>query len=211
LRDVAPRFIAPPAVVEKDKAEVNPRDVPQSGSIKTLSFGLPKPLNGASASGGGGTFSLGSTGRYLGFDLLGGLNVQTTDYGGTDAKGVAKKTTVNDYSALAALRLRGQVQSRYFGAALAVGPGVVYRVVGKQADGKGVFSIPDAAQAGPALAITGDLSGHLRLTESTDLTVGTMLWIEPAGLSGTADRGDLKVARGGRVTAMPYVGFHFGP
>jgi hypothetical protein len=188
---------------EKDVAEVNQRDVARSGAIKTLSLELPKSFNGGSASGGGGSFSIGGTGKYLGVDVLGGLNIQTTEY--------PSKVSVSDYSAFAAVRLRGRVESRYFGASLATGPGVIYRVVGKQPNGQGVFSIPSDVQGASALGFTADLAGHLRLTESTDLTVGTMLWMEPKGLVTSADQGDFKVEKGLRVTMMPYVGFHFGP
>jgi hypothetical protein len=218
------------AAPERDRVQEDSKADDTTGMVGTLSFASVMQLgssgsateqncatygNGCSASpltGGGFAFSVGHMWKYLGFDILAGASLDGGERRYVDGGGAKQSYSVERLGGLAALRLRGQVQSKYFRGSLAVGPGVVYRVIGKS---ESFPSVPEDAKTYDSLAFTADLSGQWRIGASTALAIGAMLWIENAGkavtTSGPGGTNDFPLVSGAQASVMPYVGFQFGP
>jgi hypothetical protein len=198
------------------------------GVIGTLSLGRPLQIGSTgseserscesvgsqcsadTASGGGIMFSVGYMWKYVGFDILGGATAEGGERRYYPNRGAQESYTMERIGGIAAVRLRGQIQSENFRATLAFGPGLGFRAVGQTDSFPGVPKDGGTYRSG---AFTADLSGGWRIGRTTALVLGTMLWIENAGDDVTTYRslGKFHLVSGTQTTLMPYLGFQFGP
>jgi hypothetical protein len=204
-----------------------------SGGVSTLTFVAPRQLGSSGSQSergctslgtkcsanpleGGGVFvSFGHMWKYVGFDVLGGATADMADRGYVDPSGASHSYGIERLSALAAVRVRGSVQSSWGRATLAAGPGFVYRLVAISGPVAGITSsLPTDASTYRSLALTADASVQLRTGRTTALALGVMLWMDRAGDVTTRRgpvAGEMHMVSGAQASVMPYLGFQFGP
>ena len=186
---------------------------------------LGSQCNSANEGGGGFMFSTGYTWRYIGFDVLAGASLDGSTRSYVDASGASKSYAMERVGGFAAVRMRGTLQTNDLRVSLAVGPGAAYRLVGMSSEYLG--SPGDGNKYG-SLALSADLSVSWRLSRTTALSAGAMLWMESAGQDvkmhvGLPSAGmppkasDLVAASsrdlvsGVQTMLLPYIGLTFGP
>lgn len=135
------------------------------------------------------------------------------------------------FGGMGALRVRATVQGRVVRASFAAGLGLSYKQMlmertATTTDGTNLESryVPDAVSYfSPAVSV--DAAVHLRLSQSTALTLGMLLWAESAGSDAIAPGApDVRFSNGlplatprvhlassAQVLLGPYIGMQFGP
>ncbi len=231
----APTPIAPirtnvPANADRPAADAPKNVDSQSGVVATLAALRPMQLGSSGneaerncaslgsqctadgASGGGFMFAIGGMWKYVGFDVLGGLSVDGGARSFVDASGAPRSYNVSRAGAFAAARLRGSYQTKHVRFMAAAGPGASVRAVGLS---KESFGVPHDGNTYGSLAFTADVGAQWRMTRSTALAAGAMLWVEDAGQDvkthALLGNGDRHLVSGVQTMLMPYIGLQFGP
>lgn len=202
-----------------------PMLVGSTGSdVETRCSALGSNCSAENENGGGLMFSVGHAWKYIGFDVLGGVSLDGSTRRYVDAHGAPHSYAMVRFGGFAAARLRGTIQSDDFRVALAIGPGAAYRLVGKTNE---YLSVPSDGNHYGSLAFTADVSVQWRMSRTTALALGALVWIEGAGdnvkmhetlpngwmgaangqLVGTSDRA---LVSGTQTMLLPYIGLQFG-
>jgi hypothetical protein len=208
------------------------------GALGAASCDTPSPF------GGGFFFFVGYTWNPVGFELMGAghfdTSTQTATFDGNAKNGAnplvasparTEKFSFYRYGGAAALRVRATVQSRTIRASFAAGLGLAVKSMRMdrktQSTDPTVPIVDDYAPSSVTYVTPGlslDLGVHFRLGQSTAFSIGTQLWAENAGSSGTTAPdpqravGPIPIATpayhtatGSQVFLQPYVGMMFGP
>jgi PEGA domain len=149
-----------------------------------------------------------------------------------------ERFTIDRFGGIGALRVRGTIQGKGWRASLAAGLGLAYRVMAAErkvatADGtnlteRDVYGPGGFSYFSPAVSV--DAAIHWRMTQTTALSLGFMLWGENAGnsvvtspaqndfLVNTATKTAVPLftpayhlASSGQLFVGPYLGMQFGP
>ncbi len=149
-----------------------------------------------------------------------------------------ERFTIDRFGGIGALRVRGTIQGKAWRASLAAGLGIAYRIMAAErkvatADGsnlteRDVYGPGGFSYFSPAVSV--DAAIHWRMSQTTALSLGLMLWGENAGnsvvtqsaqndvLVNTSTKTVLPLftpayhlASSGQLFVGPYVGMQFGP